>query len=83
MAQMEVYELLKNKRLSNNDSYFSIAQICRMLLELKIMDKIVGSYDNRCISRDVNNLHRIGILEKRKLNSVDCFRIRLKVLDES
>lgn len=82
MAQMEVYELLKNKRLSGIDAYFSIAKICKMLLELKMRDLIVGSYDNRCISRDVNNLHRIGILEKRKIDGVECFRIRLKVLEE-
>jgi hypothetical protein len=79
---MEVYEVLKNRRLAGSDKYYSVASICRLIIDCKINGSAVGSNDNRAISRDVHNLYRMGIFEKKKISGIECFRIRLNILSD-
>lgn len=74
MGQQEVYELLKNKRLSGDDRFFSIAEIRRMVIE---QHSNTNSVEN--VSRSLERLWFWGILEKRNYT----YRLKKGVLEQS
>lgn len=59
MGQSEIYELLKVKRLSGDNSYFSTSQIQKML-----NGKGLGTTTN-CINNSLSKLRMFGYLDMR------------------
>lgn len=82
MSQNEVYDILKNKRLMNDDNYFSQSKISKLVIDGHLVGKYVGSCDNEVIKRDCKRLLKVGILEACKKDNELCFRVRKKVLEE-
>jgi hypothetical protein len=74
MGQQEVYELLKNRRLSGDDRYFTIREIKGMLL-----DKDSETNGIPYVSRALERLWYWGIVEKKNY----AFRLRKSVLEQS
>jgi hypothetical protein len=74
MGQQEVYELLKNKRLSGDDRYFSIKDIRRMVL-----DSHSNTNSVETVARSLERLYNWGLLEKKLYT----FRLRKSALEQS
>jgi hypothetical protein len=74
MGQQEVYELLKNKRLSGDDRYFSIKDIRRMVL-----DSHSNTNSVETVARSLDRLYHWGLLEKKLYT----FRLRKSSLEQS
>ena len=77
MGQSDVYELLKNKRLVGDDSFFSSRQIQKMLSDRGI---IVSDAN---LSLNLRQLRRFGYLDwninkKNKGNAYNFYVYRLK-----
>ena len=83
MSQMEVYEVLRNKRLSGIDKFFSQSQISSMILDGQIVGKFVGTADQKNISRDLRRLHAFGILDQTTVKGEKVFRIKSKILSDN
>lgn len=63
MGQIEVYELLKNKRLSGDESYFSVSEIEKMMRD--------AGYTNGCIKSvraSVLSLYDYGYLDSKMIS---------------
>ena len=74
MGQQEVYELLKNKRLSSDDSFFSIADVRKMAMSNKSDTNSLET-----ISRSLSRLHFWGLLERKNY----CYRFKKSKFDDS
>lgn len=70
MSQSEIFELLKNRRLSGDENYFSSEQIRKMLI-----DKKISMYKHR-VSSGLTNLGRWGFLEVKVEPKKVCYRLR-------
>lgn len=73
MGQQEIFELLKNKRLSGDEKYFSTQDVRKLLCE-----KDVSHYTDK-ISKDLKILWYFGFLEL-KVGDKRLFRIKNKYL---
>lgn len=67
MGQQEVYDLLKNKRLSGEDRFFSIADVRKMALNCKSDTNSLET-----ISKSLARLHFWGLLERKNF----CYRFK-------
>lgn len=82
MSQNEIYSILKNKRLSGDDRFFSQAQITSLILDGKISNDLVGSHTSQCVNRDLNRLHSFGLLEKCSVKGISHYRLKKKLIEE-
>ena len=74
MGQQEVYELLKNRRLSGDDRFFSIKEVRKMVIESHSNTNSVET-----VSRSLERLWYWGLIEKRQYT----YRFKKSVLNLS
>lgn len=74
MGQQEVYELLKNKRLSGDDRYFSVKEV-----RIMVMDSHSATNSLENVSRSLERLWFWGLIEKKDYK----FRLNKKALEQS
>jgi len=82
MSQSDVYELLKNRRLSGDDGFYSLAQIRKMLADSGVSIEISSLTDN------VRRLKRFGYLdwEVKNMKKGNCghnffvYRLRIQFI---
>lgn len=74
MGQQEVYELLKNKRLSGDDRFFSISDVRKIA-----MSNHSDTNSLETISRSLGRLHFWGLLERKNY----CYRFRKSKYEDS
>ena len=82
MSQNEVYEILKDKRLSGDDRFFNQQQISKSIIEGVVARRFVGSASVEIISKDLKRLHHWGIIEKCNIKGTTHYRIKKKLLEE-
>lgn len=82
MSQNEIYTILKNKRLSGDDRFFCQSQISKIILEGKINDVFIGSYNIDTVNRDLKRLHDFGMLEKNTIKGIKHYRLKKLLLEE-
>lgn len=75
MGQTEIYELLKNKRLSGDNSAFSAKEIQVMLKDKGL------SCDMDNIYVHIARMRKFGILEICRSRNVSSFRLHRKMLE--
>lgn len=78
MGQQEIYEILKNKRLSGDDRYFSVLQLRKYVLD-NPSDTISPAY----VSKAVNRLYLWGIIERKKCKNFHAYRFKKSILENS
>lgn len=78
MGQHEIYELLKNKRLSGDDAFYSVSQIRKFILDNA---DDTNSVEN--VSRVVNRLHYWSILDRRTFEGVYKYRVKKNIFENS
>lgn len=78
MGQQEVYELLKNKRLSGDDRYFNVAQIRRMSIDFPD-----DNNSTLTIRKSLDRLNYWGIVERKTITGIYHYRFKKSVLDQS
>ena len=74
MGQQEVYEILKNKRLSGDDRYFSIADVRKIIINNPSDTNSVET-----VSRSLERLWYWGLLERKHYT----YRFKKSRLDQS
>jgi len=74
MGQQEVFELLKNKRLSGDDSFYSIADIRKM-----VMSNPSDTNSVETVSRSIHRLYFWGLLDRKNFE----FRFKKTKFDNS
>lgn len=82
MSQNEVYEILKDKRLSGDDRFFNQQQISKYVLDGVLSKRFVGSASVEIINKDLKRLHQWGIVEKCNIKNATHYRIKKKLLEE-
>ena len=74
MGQQEVYEILKNKRLSGEDRFFTIADVRKIAMNNKSDTNSLET-----ISRSLSRLYFWGLLERKNY----CYRFKKSKCEDS
>jgi hypothetical protein len=79
MGQIEIYELLKKKRLAGDDSYFPVARVRKML-------RAEGKPENCNTGLQLAQLESFGYCEAKKIHKNNefwrAFRLKSKYLED-
>ena len=81
MSQNEIYIILKSKRLSNIDTWYSQSMISKMILEGHITMTTIGSPDKASVSKELKRLYDWGILERCYIKGTFYYRLKKKMLE--
>lgn len=75
MGQAEIYELMKNKLLSGDNSFYSCEEIYKELKYKIDFGNIVN------MKRAISRLYYWGSFEKKKYDNIPKYRLKKKLLD--
>ena len=83
MAQMEVYDVLKNRYLKGNKDYVPLLIISDNIIEGIKKEKYCGSYDVSVLECDCRRLCVLGLLQKKKRGNSTVYRLNGKTLEDA